>query len=44
MDAGRGLVALWTRHTGNVTRNADHEFVYAWINGVNRDSSGKVKH
>ena len=44
MDASRGLLALWTWHTGKVTRNADHEFVGAWINGVNRNSSGKVKH
>ena len=44
MDAKRRLLALRTWHTGKVTRDANHEFVGAWINGVNRDSSRKVKH
>ena len=44
MDARRELLALRTWHTGKVTRDAHHQFVGAWINGVNRDSSGKVKH
>jgi hypothetical protein len=44
VNASRELMALRAWHAGSVACDTNHEFVGAWINGINGDSSGKVKH
>lgn len=43
MNASRGLITLWTRHTGALTCYANDEFGDTGMNRGDRDPSGEVE-